>query len=144
MKNLCDSATSANTYANILMPCIANIGNLGYVLVAVIGGILSVNGILTIGNIAAFLQYVKAFTNPLSQVSQQMNFIAMALAGAERIFKLIDEKSEEDDGYVTLVNAKMENGKIVETEERTGIWAWKHPHHDGRITYARLKRKCYI
>ena len=136
---LCDSATSANAYANILMPCIMNIGNLGYVLVAVIGGILSVNGILSIGSIAAFLQYVKSFTNPLGQVSQQMNFIAMALAGAERIFKLIDEKSEEDDGYVTLVNAKMENGKLVEAEERTGLWAWKHPHHDGRITYARLR-----
>ena len=138
-EELCDSATSANAYANILMPCILNIGNLGYVLVAVIGGVLSVNGILSIGSIAAFLQYVKSFTNPLGQVSQQMNFIAMALAGAERIFKLIDEKSEEDDGYVTLVNAKMENGKLVETEERTGLWAWKHPHHDGRITYARLR-----
>ena len=138
-ENLCDSATSANTYANILMPCIMNIGNLGYVLVAVIGGILSVNGFLTIGSIAAFLQYVKSFTNPLGQVSQQMNFIAMALAGAERIFKLIDEPSEVDDGYVTLVNAKMENGKLVETDERTGIWAWKHPLQDGRITYARLR-----
>ena len=138
-EELCDSATSANAYANILMPCILNIGNLGYVLVAVIGGVLSVNGILSIGSIAAFLQYVKSFTNPLGQVSQQMNFIVMALAGAERIFKLIDEKSEEDDGYVTLVNAKMENGKLVETEERTGLWAWKHPHHDGRITYARLR-----
>ena len=138
-EELCDSATSANAYANILMPCILNIGNLGYVLVAVIGGVLSVNGILSIGSIAAFLQYVKSFTNPLGQVSQQMNFIAMALAGAERIFKLIDKKSEEDDGYVTLVNAKMENGKLVETEERTGLWAWKHPHHDGRITYARLR-----
>ena len=138
-EDLCDSATSANIYANILMPCILNIGNLGYVLVAVIGGILSVNGILSIGTIAAFLQYVKSFTNPLGQVSQQMNFIAMALAGAERIFKLIDEKSEEDDGYVTLVNAKMENGKIVEANERTDLWAWKHPHHDGRITYVRLR-----
>ena len=138
-EDLCDSATSANTYANILMPCIMNIGNLGYVLVAVIGGILSVNGFLSIGSIAAFLQYVKSFTNPLGQVSQQMNFIAMALAGAERIFKLIDEKPEEDNGYVTLVNAKMENGKIVETEERTGMWAWKHPHHDGRVTYTRLR-----
>ena len=138
-ENLCDSATRANTYANILMPCILNIGNLGYVLVAVIGGILSVNGILSIGSIAAFLQYVKAFTNPLGQVSQQMNFIVMALAGAERIFKLIDEKPEEDNGYVTLVNAKIEDGKIVETDERTGIWAWKHPHADGRITYARLR-----
>ena len=138
-ESLCESGAKANTYANILMPCILNIGNLGYVLVAVIGGILSVNGILSIGNIAAFLQYVKAFTNPLGQVSQQMNFIVMALAGADRIFKLIDEKPEEDDGYVTLVNAKMEDGKIVETEERTGLWAWKHPHQDGRITYARLR-----
>ena len=138
-EQLCDSMTKANMYANILMPCISNIGNLGYVLVAVIGGILSVNGILTIGSIAAFLQYVKAFTNPLGQVSQQMNSIIMALAGAERIFGLLDEEPEQDEGYVTLVNAKMENGKIVETEERTGMWAWKHPHKDGRITYTRLR-----
>lgn len=136
---LCYSNTKANMYANILMPCIINIGNLGYVLVAVIGGILSVNGILTIGSIAAFLQFVKAFTNPLGQVSQQMNSIIMALAGAERIFNLIDEEVEIDEGYVTLVNAKIENGKIVETKERTGIWAWKHPHKDGRITYTRLR-----
>ena len=138
-EQLCDSMTKANLYANILMPCIMNIGNLGYVLVAVIGGILSVNGILSIGSIAAFLQYVKAFTNPLGQVSQQMNSIIMALAGAERIFDLIDQEEEIDEGYVTLVNAKMENGKIVETEERTGMWAWKHPHQDGRITYTRLR-----
>ena len=138
-EQLCDSMTKANLYANILMPCIMNIGNLGYVLVAVIGGILSVNGILSIGSIAAFLQYVKAFTNPLGQVSQQMNSIIMALAGAERIFDLIDQEEEIDEGYVTLVNAKMENGKIVETEERTGMWAWKHPHKDGRITYTRLR-----
>ena len=138
-ENLCDSNTKANMYANILMPCIMNIGNLGYVLVAVIGGMLSVNGILTIGSIAAFLQFVKAFTNPLGQVSQQMNSIVMALAGAERIFELIDEQVEIDEGYVTLVNAKIENGKITETKERTGIWAWKHPHKDGRITYTRLR-----
>ena len=138
-ENLCDSNTKANMYANILMPCIMNIGNLGYVLVAVIGGILSVNGILTIGSIAAFLQFVKAFTNPLGQVSQQMNSIVMALAGAERIFELIDEEVEIDEGYVTLVNAKIENGKIIESKERTGIWAWKHPHQDGRITYTRLR-----
>ena len=138
-EDLCDSMTKANMYANILMPCISNIGNLGYVLVAVIGGILSVNGILTIGSIAAFLQYVKAFTNPLGQVSQQMNSIVMALAGAERIFDLIDQEEEVDDGYVTLVNAKIEDGKIVESKERTGIWAWKHPHQDGRITYTRLR-----
>ena len=138
-EQLCDSMTKANMYANILMPCIMNIGNLGYVLVAVIGGILSVNGILSIGSIAAFLQYVKAFTNPLGQVSQQMNSIIMALAGAERIFDLIAQEEEVDEGYVTLVNAKMENGKIVESEERTGMWAWKHPHKDGRITYTRLR-----
>ncbi len=138
-EQLCDSMTKANMYANILMPCIMNIGNLGYVLVAVIGGILSVNGLLTIGSIAAFLQYVKAFTNPLGQVSQQMNSIVMALAGAERIFELLDEEVEEDEGYVTLVNAKLENGKIVESKERTGMWAWKHPHQDGRITYTRLR-----
>ena len=136
---LCDSNTKANMYANILMPCIMNIGNLGYVLVAVIGGMLSVNGILTIGSIAAFLQFVKAFTNPLGQVSQQMNSIVMALAGAERIFALIDEEEEIDEGYVTLVNAKIEDGKIIESKERTGVWAWKHPHKDGRITYTRLR-----
>ena len=135
---LCDSMTKANSYANTLMPCIANIGNLGYVLIAVIGGVLAVNNILTIGSIAAFLQYIKAFTNPLGQVSQQMNSIIMALAGAERIITLIDEESEKDNGYVTLVNAKMENGKIVEVEERTGMWAWKHPHHDGSVTYTKL------
>ena len=138
-EDLCDSMTKANMYANILMPCISNIGNLGYVLVAVIGGILSVNGILTIGSIAAFLQHVKAFTNPLGQVSQQMNSIVMALAGAEKIFDLIDQEEEVDEGYVTLVNAKIEDGKIVESKERTGIWAWKHPHQDGRITYTRLR-----
>ena len=136
---LCNSSTRANIYSSILMPCIMNIGNLGYVLVAVIGGVLSVNGVLTIGNIAAFLQYVKAFTNPVGQVSQQMNFIIMAIAGAKRIFTLIDEPSEEDNGYVTLVNAKEENGKLVEVDNRTGIWAWKHKHHNGTITYVKLR-----
>ncbi len=135
---LCESMTKANAFANMLMPCIMNIGNLGYVLVAVIGGILSVNGILSIGSIAAFLQYVKAFTNPLGQVSQQMNSIVMALAGAERIFELIDEKSEEDKGYVTLVNVREEEGHLVETKERTGSWAWRHKHQDGTITYKKL------
>lgn len=137
-EELCESMTKANSYANTLMPCIMNIGNLGYVLIAVIGGILAVEGTLTIGSIAAFLQYIKAFTNPLGQVAQQMNSIIMALAGAERIFELIDEPSEEDEGYVTLVNAKMEDGKIVEVPERTGMWAWKHPHKDGSLTYEKL------
>lgn len=137
-EELCDSSTNANMYANVLMPCIMNIGNLGYVFIAIIGGILSVNNILTIGSIAAFLQYIKSFTNPISQVSQEMNYMIMALAGAERIFALIDEEPEVDEGYVTLVNAKMEKGKLVETKERTGLWAWKHPHHDGRVTYQKL------
>ena len=137
-EELCDSSTKANIYANILMPCIANIGNLGYVFIAIIGGMLSVNNILSIGSIAAFLQYIKAFTNPVSQVSQQMNSVIMALAGAERIFTLIDEEKEADNGYVTLVNAKIENGKLTESKERTGLWAWKHPHHDGRVTYTKL------
>ena len=137
-EELCDSSTNANMYANVLMPCIMNIGNLGYVFIAIIGGILSVNNILTIGSIAAFLQYIKSFTNPIGQVSQEMNYMIMALAGAERIFALIDEEPEVDEGYVTLVNAKMENGKLVEAKERTGLWAWKHPHHDGRVTYQKL------
>ena len=137
-EELFQSSTKANSYANTLMPCIMNIGNIGYVLVAVVGGILAVNGLLTVGSIAAFLQYIKAFTNPLAQVSQQLNFVAMALAGAERIFKLIDEPAEEDNGYVTLVNAKEENGKIIESKERTGLWAWKHPHGDGTVTYTKL------
>ena len=137
-EELFQSTTKANSYANTLMPCIANIGNLGYVLVAVIGGVFAVNGVLTIGSIAAFLQYIKAFTNPLAQVSQQLNFVTMALAGAERVFKLIDEPVEEDNGYVTLVNAKEENGKLTETTERTGLWAWKHPHEDGTTTYTKL------
>ena len=135
---LCLSSTNANMYANILMPCILNIGNLGYVFIAIIGGILSVNNIISIGSIAAFLQYIKSFTNPIGQVSQQMNSVIMALAGAKRVFDLIDEKEETDEGYVTLVNAKEENGKLVESKERTGLWAWKHPHHDGKVTYTKL------
>ena len=135
---LCVSSTNANMYANILMPCILNIGNLGYVFIAIIGGILSVNNIISIGSIAAFLQYIKSFTNPIGQVSQQMNSVIMALAGAKRVFDLIDEEEETDEGYVTLVNAKEENGKLVESKERTGLWAWKHPHHDGKVTYTKL------
>ena len=136
---LCSSMTKANMFANMLMPCIMNIGNLGYVLVAVIGGILSVNGILTIGSIAAFLQYVKAFTNPLGQVSQQMNSIVMALAGAQRIFALMDERKEEDNGYITLVNVYEKNGNLTETNTRTGLWSWKEINEDGSITYKKLR-----
>ena len=138
---LCNDATKANTYANTLMPIMANLGNLQYVLIAVFGGLLMTNGIggLTIGTITSFLQLSRNFTGPISQVSQQVNAIVMALAGAERIFELMDEEVEQDNGYVTLVNAKYENGVLTECKERTGTWAWKHPHGDGSITYTELK-----
>ncbi len=139
-EDLRTNTAQANRYANILMPVMGNIGNLLYVMVALVGGILAINGIggLTLGVIAAFLQLSKSFTMPVSQVSQQINSIVMALAGAERIFALMDEEPEQDEGYVTLVNARMEGGQLVETVEHTGIWAWKHPHSDYTITYTRL------
>jgi ATP-binding cassette subfamily B protein len=138
---LCKHATEANKYANILMPIMANIGNLQYVLIAIVGGALAINGIggLTLGAIASFLQLSKSFTMPISQISQQINSIVMALAGAERIFQLMDEQPETDEGYVTLVNAKRENNNLIETRERTGLWAWKHPHSDGSISYTQLQ-----
>ena len=138
---LCGASTKANTFANILMPIMGNLGQLQYVLVAMIGGVLAVKGIggVTVGVIASFLQLSKSFTMPISQVSQQMNSIIMALAGAERIFKLIDEEPEKDEGYVTLVNAKYVDGVLTEVPERTGMWAWKHPHKDGTLTYEELK-----
>ena len=124
-------------------PVMGNIGNIQFVLTAVLGGILLVSGVggITIGTIVAYLQFTKSFTQPFMQVAQQFNSIIMALAGAERIFQLMDEESEVDDGYVTLVNArKDENGNIVECKERTGLWAWKHPHQaDGSVTYTELK-----
>ena len=137
---LCVNATEANRFANILMPIMANIGNLQYVLIAIIGGFLALGGVggLTLGMIASFLQLSKSFSMPISQVSQQLNSVIMALAGAERIFELMDEEPEADEGYVTLVNARMENGEVAETRERTGLWAWKHPHHDGTVTYTPL------
>ena len=140
-EELCVNMTKANKYANNLMPILNNLGELEYVLVAIIGGVLSINGIgtLTIGAIASFLQLTKSFNQPIKQISQQINSVIMAMAGAKRIFELLDTKPEEDNGYVTLVNAKKEDGKIVETEEETGMWAWKHPHHDGTITYEELK-----
>ncbi|MPQ30177.1 ABC transporter ATP-binding protein [Clostridium estertheticum] len=139
-EELCDNATKANNYANILMPIMANLGNLLYVLVAIVGGVLALSGIggLTLGAIASFLQLSKTFSMPIGQISQQLNAVIMALAGAERIFELIDEKSEEDEGYVTLVNAKYEGDILCETEKRTGIWAWKQPHEDGTVTYTKL------
>ena len=138
---LCEASTKANIFANIIMPIMGNLGHLQYVLVAMIGGALAVKGAggVTVGIIASFLQLSKSFTMPISQVAQQMNSIIMALAGAERIFNLIDEKPEQDDGYVTLVNAKYVDGVLTEVPERTGTWAWKHPHKDGTLTYEELK-----
>ena len=140
-RRLCDSATEANKYANIMMPVMGNLGNLHYVLTAVLGGVLTLSGVggLTLGAMASFLQFTRSFNQPFSQIAQQTNSIVMALAGAERIFRLMDETPEADDGYVTLVNATVdESGEIAESPERTGLWAWKHPHHDGTVTYTRL------
>ena len=139
--DLCENATLANQFANILMPIMSNLGNLQYVMIALVGGLLAVNGIggLTLGAIAAFLQLNKSFTMPISQISQQLNMVVMALAGAERIFELMDEEVEQDEGYVTLVNVTDQNGQLTETPKRTGIWAWKHPHEDGTVTYTRLR-----
>ena len=140
-EELCKNATEANKYANILMPILANIGNLQYVLIAVVGGLLALSGVggLTVGAISSFLLLSKSFVHPIGQISQQINSIAMALAGAERIFELMDEASEEDNGYVTLVKAEYDqNGNIKESENNTSFWAWKHPHHDGTVTYTEL------
>lgn len=138
-----ESATKANIFANILMPIMMNLGNLQYVLVAVLGGalaILSHETLITLGGIMLFAQLSKSFTRPVSQISQQFNSIIMALAGAERIFTLLDESVEEDHGYVTLVRARENpDGSLTECKERTGTWAWKHPHQaDGTITYTKL------
>jgi ATP-binding cassette subfamily B protein len=138
---LCEDATKANKYSNILMPALANLGNIQFVLVGVIGGLLAVNGIggLTVGAIASFLNLSKSFSMPISKLSQQINSIVMAMAGAKRIFSLIDEEPEKDEGYVTLVNAEKIDDKIQETNHYTGMWAWKYPHHDGRLEYIELK-----
>ena len=141
-EQLCRSATMANGYSNIMMPVMANIGNIHYVLTALLGSLAAITGIapLTLGTLATFLQMTKSFNQPFAQIAQQSNSIIMALAGAERIFRLIDEKSETDDGYVKLVNAFIsDDGTITEAEERTGRWAWKHPHHDGTTTYTELR-----
>ena len=138
---LCQNMTTANKFANILMPLLNNLGNLEYVLVAIIGGTIAIkgNGALTVGSIATFLQLTQSFNQPIMQMSNQLNSVVMALAGAGRIFELIDTEPEQDEGYVTLVNAKKVDGQIVETENRTGMWAWKHPHHDGTTTYQELR-----
>lgn len=138
-----DSADKANRYANLLMPINANIGNLSYVLCAVIGALMMLQGNLgiTVGTVIAFIGLNRNFTQPITQISQQMNFVVMAVAGAQRVFALLEEKPEKDNGYVTLVNAIEEaDGTIRESKERTGIWAWKHPHQaDGTITYRKLE-----
>ncbi len=136
-----DDSAKANSFANIMGPVMNNMGHLQYALIAIAGGALALGGVggLTLGGIAAFLQLSRSFTMPIGQIGQQFNTIVMALAGAERIFDLMDEEPEQDEGYVTLVNAKEVDGKLVETPERTGLWAWKHPHkEDGTVTYQRL------
>ena len=137
-----DSAKQANSFANIIMPVTAQLGNISYAICALAGAAMAVSGVgsVTLGTVMAFLALNKSFHMPISQVSMQANSIIMALAGAERIFKMMDEPSEADEGYVTLVNAKYDkDDALVETSERTGIWAWKHPHHDGTTTYHKLE-----
>ena len=137
-----DSAKQANSFANIIMPVTAQLGNISYAICALAGAAMAVSGVgsVTLGTVMAFLALNKSFNMPISQVSMQANSIIMALAGAERIFKMMDEPSETDEGYVTLVNAKYDkDDALVETSERTGIWAWKHPHHDGTTTYHKLE-----
>ena len=141
-EELCKDASAANSFANILMPIMGNLGNLQYVLLATIGGTMALGGVggMTIGTIASFLQLSRSFMNPISQISNQLNMVVMALAGAERIFRLMDEEPEVDEGYVTLVNAKYDkNGELTESKERTGMWAWKHPHGDGTLTYTKMR-----
>ena len=137
-----DSAKQANSFANIIMPVTAQLGNISYAICALAGAAMAVSGVgsVTLGTVMAFLALNKSFNMPISQVSMQANSIIMALAGAERIFMMMDEPSEADEGYVTLVNAKYDkDDTLVETSERTGIWAWKHPHHDGTTTYHKLE-----
>ena len=142
-QELRESTKNANKVANILMPVNGNLGNISYVLCAVLGAVLALNGMgsLTLGTLVSYLNLNRNFTQPVTQVSQQLNSVIMALAGAERIFKLLDEPSETDDGYVELVNAEEKpDGTVIEVPRRTGIWAWKHPHRaDGTVTYTKLE-----
>lgn len=148
-EELCQNAAEANKFANMLGPIMNNLGHVLYVLLAVLGAALSLSGAanlsltgfgaMTLGVIASFMQMSRSFIMPVSQVSQQIASVVMALAGAERIFRLMDEAGEQDDGYVTLVNARRENGELREADGRTGLWAWRHPHADGTVTYTELK-----
>lgn len=139
-EDLFESAYKANKYANILMPVMGNLGNISYVLTALFGGLIAINGIggLTLGGLASFLQLNRSFTMPISQISQQLNFVVMAAAGAKRIFALMDEEKEVDDGVVTLVKVKEENGQLVESEGKDAKWAWKHPRQNGTAEYVPL------
>lgn len=137
-QELRESATNANIFANILMPVSANIGHFSYVLCAMLGAVLALNGYagLTLGTLVSFLALNRGFTNPITQISQQINSVVMAMAGADRVFQLLDAESELDEGYVELVNAKEDAaGNLQEVKESTGTWAWKHPHEDGTVTY---------
>lgn len=140
---LFESADNANKFANILMPIVAQLGNVSYVVCAIVGSALALNGVggFTLGSLASFLTFNKSFSMPINQVSQQLNAIVMAMAGAERVFRLLDEKPETDEGYVTLVNTEKQNGKLVETTKKhTGCWAWKHEHQsDGSVDYVELQ-----
>ena len=142
-EELCKASTRANTFANILMPIMNNLSYLHYAVTAIAGGIMAVKGFggMTVGTVISYLQFTRSFSMPITQVSQQLNSVLTALAGAERIFAVIDEEPEADDGYVTLVNARIdEKGNITETDERTGRWAWKHPHKaDGTTTYTEVR-----
>jgi ATP-binding cassette subfamily B multidrug efflux pump len=148
-EDLCFCSTEANKYGNITMPVVGNMGYVLYVLLALIGGSVAIAGwpnltlkgmqTFSIGTIISFLTLSRSFINPIGQISSQFNMVVMAMAGASRIFDLLDEKPEEDNGYVTLVNAKIENGEIKECEERTDMWAWKHPHSDGTVTYTPMR-----
>lgn len=133
-------ATKANTYASVIMPIMGNLSYVNYAVTTTAGAFLVIGGMLKVGSVAAFLQYTRSFSQPITQISQQFNTLISAIAGAERIFEVLDEKPEVDDGYVTLVNCNVdENGNITESEKRTGTWAWKHPHSDGTLTYTLLK-----
>ncbi len=140
-EDLCYSSTKANIFANILMPIMNNLGYISYGVTIMVGSLLALNNVLgfTVAALVAYISYNRMFCNQISQASNQFNLIILGLAGAERIFEILDEKSETDDGYVTLVNAKEENGELKEVKERTGVWAWKHPHHDGTTTYTKLQ-----
>ena len=148
------SAANANGYANSMMPMMNALGYVQYVIIAVLGGFMAIHGVtnlgltgtgtLTLGMIASFLTLSRSLTNPVSQISNQFNSIVTALAGASRIFAFMDEEPETDDGYVTLVNAKEENGTLTETAEYTGLWAWKHPHSDGTVTYTKLEGRVVL